>query len=135
MDASLKAALIERHASEGEYPMIPIAEFFHGNDDLGSIGCNLLEHPGIEKFRDILLKLSDHSDVEAIFAQISELDPGADSWPFTDTLWIVGNISAEILEAELKPLEPDEIGQAKDFGAKAEFLQRYNNRVLAAWWD
>jgi hypothetical protein len=135
MDSSLKAALLRRHVSQGEYPIIPIREFFEGNDDPGSIGCNLPEHPGIDSFREVLLKLVDRKDVEAVFAQISELDPGVESWPFTDTLWIVGKISATDLMSFLAPLEPDEIGSAKDFGAPAKFLEQYDAPVFAAWWD
>jgi hypothetical protein len=39
---SLKAEL----ASQPEPQIVPIDRFFDGNDDLGSIGCNLIDHPG-----------------------------------------------------------------------------------------
>lgn len=43
-----------------------MSEFFDGNDDLGSIGCNLSDHPGIEAFRDTFARLLARPDVEAI---------------------------------------------------------------------
>src|SRR3954453_1549975 len=67
-------------------PIVPIDRFFDGNDDPGSIGCNLIEHPGINQFREVLVGLTQRADVEAVYAQIAELDPGEDSWPFTDTV-------------------------------------------------
>ena len=39
---ALKAEL----ATQPEPQLVPIERFFDGNDDLGSIGCNLLAHPG-----------------------------------------------------------------------------------------
>ena len=45
--------------------MVPIVAFFNANDDLGSIAGNLIEHPGIATFRDILVGLTRRSDVEA----------------------------------------------------------------------
>ena len=54
---------------------------FDGNDDAGSIGCNLTEHPGMNVFRDVLTGLLRRSDVQAVYAQIAELDAGEDCWP------------------------------------------------------
>jgi hypothetical protein len=134
MDLSLKDALKARF--EGDEPaLIPIEVFFKGNDDPSSIGCNLLEHPGIEVFRRILLGLNHRDDVEAVFAQISEMDPGADSWPFTDTIWVAGTIPQEELAKILAPLEPDEVMPGNELGASQEFLSQHGNRVLGAWWD
>ena len=33
---------------EGPRPLVSLEEYFDGNDDLGSIGCNLSDHPGVE---------------------------------------------------------------------------------------
>ncbi len=74
-------------------------------------------------------------DVQAIYAQIAELDPGDDSWPFTDTIFVVGTLSQSDLEAELSLLEPDEVGAAEDFGVPDTLLQKYKAPILAAWWD
>lgn len=81
--------------------MVPVEEFFDGNDDLGSIGCNLVEHPGIDVFRDTLIGIARRADVVVVYAAIAEVDPGEGSWPFADTIFVVGTIPrgelAEIL--------------------------------------
>jgi hypothetical protein len=54
IDRSKKAKLLAKLASAPDPPMISIAAFFDGNDDPGSIGCNLSDHPGIQTFRYVL---------------------------------------------------------------------------------
>jgi len=135
MDIEKRNALVERLGSEPEPQLVPIDEFFDGNDDSGSIGCNLLQHPGMETFRATFARLKGRADVIAIYAQIAEVDPGEDSWPFSDTVFVVGRLTPEDLATELAALEPDEIGTAKDFGVPEALLQKYRKPMLAAWWD
>jgi prepilin-type processing-associated H-X9-DG protein len=133
MDLNKRNHLIQMLSREREPQIISIREFFDGNDDPGSIGCNLLEHPGIEIFKSILVGLLDREDVEAVYAQIAELDPGPESWPFTDTVLIVGMISTDVLARILQPLEPDEVGLMGDI---PEFsANRHGGSVQVAWWD
>jgi hypothetical protein len=128
---ALKAELSSQPASQ----IIPIEKFFDGNDDPASIGCNLSSHPGIERFREILEGLVNRSDIAAVYARISEVDPGPGCWPFTDTILIVGTISPEELRDVLIELEPDEIGAAEDFGVSPFIGEEHGLPVLAAWWD
>ena len=135
MDTKKRNLLIEKLSDQAEPQLVPVLEFFDGNDDVGSIGCNLLDHPGIDVFRTTFSRLMQRGDVQAIYAQIAELDPGDDSWPFTDTIFVVGTLSQSDLEAELSLLEPDEVGAAEDFGVPDTLLQKYKAPILAAWWD
>src|SRR3954447_20291271 len=107
MDDAKCRSLKEELAGQPEPPLVPIARFFDGNDDLGSIGCNLDPHPGIDSFRDALTGLLRRGDVQAVYAQISELDPGDDCWPFTDTVLVVGPIPPDALQEAVSVLEPD----------------------------
>lgn len=66
---SLKAELSALPPREA---ILVIARFFDGNDDLGSIGCNLMEHPGMDAFRETLLALQTRRDVEALYATCGE---------------------------------------------------------------
>ena len=75
MDLMKRKRLINDCEHEEE-PMVPIDRFFDGNDDIGSIGCNLSPHPGMDVFRNCLVGLLDRADVEAVYARIYELDPG-----------------------------------------------------------
>ena len=135
MDTAKRNLLIERLSDEPEPQVIPIAEFFDGNDDPGSIGCNLMEHPGIDAFRLVFSRIAERPDVQAIYARISELDPGEGSWPFTDTVFVVGTISRADLASELASLAPDEVSAAEDFGLPSVIAERHTPPVLAAWWD
>ena|ERR1700761_6819499 len=115
--------------------IVSVERFFDGNDDPGSIGCNLMEHPGVDVFRNLLTGLLQRSDVQAVYARISELDPGEESWPFTDTVFVVGTISPEELRDILSPLQPDEIDSGETYGLPKAIKQKHKEPVLAAWWD
>jgi hypothetical protein len=135
MDRAKRNALVSRLQSEPEPQLVPIDAFFDGNDDLGSIGCNLFNHPGIETFRAILSSVAQRPDVEAVYAQIFEVDPGDDSWPFSDTVFVVGTVSSEALANQLAPLEPDEVGAPPPSSVPKQLLERHRSPVLMAWWD
>jgi hypothetical protein len=135
MDQAKRNRLIAELSTQPEPQIVPINVFFDGNDDLGSIGCNLLEHPGIEIFQATFARLSARSDVDAIYAQIAELDPGEGSWPFTDTVLVFGTISSVELATELSALEPDEVGTAEEFGIPQSSGQRHASPALVAWWN
>jgi hypothetical protein len=132
MDQIKRNRLVTDLAAKPEPQIVPIEVFFDGNDDLGSIGCNLLEHPGIETFRATFARIAAREDVEAIYAQIAELDPGEESWPFTDTVLVVGTIPPEELASELTALEPDEVGTGEGFSIPS---LGHPSPVLVAWWD
>src|SRR5262245_6870603 len=116
MDDAKCRALKAELAAQPEPQVVAIDRFFDGNDDLGSIGCNLIPHPGIPRFRQVLTGLLARSDVEAVYAQISELDPGDDCWPFADTVLVVGSVPLDDLRAAVDQLQPDEVGSAEGFG-------------------
>jgi hypothetical protein len=135
MDLTKCKALKTRLGPDLYGQIVPIAEFFDGNDDPGSIGCNLAPHPGTDVFRDVLTGLVGRSDVEAVYAQISELDPGDESWPFTDTVLVAGKISAENLRSAVSSLQPDEVGDSTQFGISPSIAERHGSPVLVVWWD
>jgi hypothetical protein len=128
---ALKAEL----AAQPEPRIVSIERFFDGNEDPYSIGCNLLDHPGLETFRKLLIRLRRRSDVQAVYALIAELDPGADCWPFADTILVVGTISPEVLGVILSPLEPDEIEPCDEPQTPPLLRQEFPAPVLAVWWD
>ncbi|HYV39690.1 MAG TPA: hypothetical protein VE988_28635 [Gemmataceae bacterium] len=135
MDIEKCRALKEKLADIPEPQIVSAAEFFNGNDDLGSIGCNLISHPGVEAFRTTLMGLLARPDVEAVYAQISELDPGDECWPFTDAILVVGRISGTDLRNAVKALHPDEVGTAQDFGISSTIGEKHRAPVAVIWWD
>jgi hypothetical protein len=110
MDARKCADLKAKLSAQAEPWIVPIEVFFDGNDDEASIGCNLNPHPGIDVFRSVLLGILGRSDVEAAYAQISELDPGEECWPFAHWVFVVGTILPDDLANAFAPLQPDDVG-------------------------
>lgn len=135
MDDSKCKALKAEFADQSDPQIVSIERFFDGNDDVGSIGCNLIEHPGVATFRDVFIGLLRRPDVEAIYARISELDPGDDCWPFTDTVIVAGTIPADELRSAVAVLQPDEIGAAEEFGVALPDGERHGTPALVVWWD
>ena len=135
MDAKKCAALKAVLEVQPEPQVVRAERFFDGNDDTGSIGCNLSEHPGITAFQKILTGLESRSDVQAVYAQITELDPGEDSWPFTDTVLVAGTISTDNLISVVNSLEPDDVSPVEDFGASAAIAAEHGTPVHVIWWD
>lgn len=135
MDTKKCVALKADLASQPEPQLVPIARFFDGNDDEGSIGCNLVPHPGISRFRDTLLGLLQRPDVDAAYALIAELDPGEGSWPFSDTVVVIGSIGPETLQAALAELQPDDVGPADPDAFEDVLSQPDRNAAHIAWWD
>jgi hypothetical protein len=135
MDQSKRDRLVAALSSNPQVQVVAIETFFDGNDDVGSIGCNLMPHPGIEVFRSTLERIAKRPDVEAVYARISEVDPGEDSWPFADTVLIVGSIPVSELASELAALGPDEVDTAANFGIPTELAATHSSPILAAWWD
>lgn len=82
-----------------------------------------------------LARIARRHDVEAIYAQIAELDPGDDCWPFSDTVYVVGTIRPDELEAELSALQPDEVVSAEASQVPAALARKPSSAVLLAWWD
>src|SRR6267143_2586297 len=122
--------LKEDLATQPEPQILPVERFFDGNDDPGSIGRNLTDHPGIAAFRDILTGLLQRPGIEAVYIQIAELDPGEGSWPFSDTAFVVGNISLDELRNLLTPLGPDEIRVAETSEIPAPISQKHRAPVF-----
>jgi hypothetical protein len=132
MDESKCTALKSELAEQEEPQIISIERFFDGNDDAASIGCNLTEYPGMDVFRDVLIGLLRRSDVQAAYAQIAELDPDEGSWPFTDTVIVIGSIPPDDLREAVSVLQPTDVGSDRDF---SELAQKHGGRALVVWWD
>lgn len=119
--------------------VVPVVEFFDGNiSDLGSIGCNLYpDHPGINIFSSILSSLESREDVEAVFVQISEIEPDEESWPYSDKVLVFGTISIVSLEQHTKQLEPTEIREPSGFFDKipSEISALSSEPIRILWWD
>ncbi|HET6371798.1 MAG TPA: hypothetical protein VFG76_00685 [Candidatus Polarisedimenticolia bacterium] len=116
-------------------PFVAVDRFFDGNDDEGSIGCNLLPHPGIPAFRDALVGLLRRPNVEAVYAQIAEIDPGEGLWPFSDTVFVVGSLDLQEFGEVVAGLQADEVAVAEERILPSALRAAHRGPVLYAWWD
>ncbi len=136
MNQARCAALKEELSGMAEPQVVPIERFFDGNDDPASMGCNLAKHPGIPAFREVLTGLLRHPGVEAVYAQIFEVDPGEEYWPFSDTVLVVGSIPATDLRTAVRPLRPDEVHVVEREDVPEDVARLHgSSQVLAVWWD
>jgi hypothetical protein len=136
MDQAKCVALKKELSGMPEPQAIPIERFFDGNDDPASIGCNLAKHPGVQVFRDVLTGLLRNPGVQAVYAQMFEVDPGEEYWPFCDTVLVVGNMPATELRTAVKPLKPDEVrAVVPDDLPEVVTRQHGSAPVLAVWWE
>jgi len=136
MDGAKCAALKRELSKMPEPQVVPVERFFDGNDDVASIGCNLPKHPGVQVFRDVLSGLLRQPGVQGVYAQIFEVDPGEEYWPFADTVLVVGTLPATVLRGEVRGLKPDEVDLLTPDDVPPAIAERHPGApVLSIWWD
>jgi hypothetical protein len=134
--AGLIAAVKARgYSVDGNRVLVTRSEFFDGNDDPGSIGCNLIEHPGVAAFDAIFRQIEAMDGVSGVYLAINEIDETYDNiWPISDTALIVTRLAPSVFESILQTLEPDEVARSQDtFANPPAIPQGYQS--LYVWWD
>lgn len=116
-------------------PTVSLEAFFDGNDDLGSIGCNLLAHPGVNTFYRQFLTIRARPDVQDVLVEVTDLVDDA-SWPFADTVFVLTSMNASELKKLTSVLHPDEVGQFPESSIPEDLpALKPGMRVLGVWWD
>lgn len=118
-------------------PIVSLEDFFIGNDDYGSIGCNLLHHPGPQAFFETLKFVRDKPEVQDVLVEIYELqEENEDVWPFSERIYIVSNTTGEQISDWVSLLEPDEILESFAYPI-SQVTQKLEPgmRIFAVWWD
>src|SRR5260370_34481105 len=94
MDTSKRQRLIDTAKARGYVDMgsprvlVTRQEFFDGNDDLGSIGCNLIEHPGVPAFEGAFRQIADMDGVAGGYFSLSPThQASAETLPFSPTAY------------------------------------------------
>ncbi|MCL2309057.1 MAG: hypothetical protein FWC42_02105 [Proteobacteria bacterium] len=134
----LTARIAEQHAAHGEDAEIVVSleDFFTGNDDPGSIGCNLgEEQPSINRFYETFLEIRNRPNVQDMLVRIySQDDP--DEWPFTDTVYILSSATTAEIESWVSPLLPDEVIPEWMYGKPPEAPELQAGMTpYSVWWD
>ena len=137
VDPAKRDALIRLIRSQPEhepgYALVTISEFFDGNADLGSIGCNLSDHPGLDCFRRVLTEIADRPDVEQVWLQIYDLDEG--DWPFSENVLIVGNAPIAEVRTLTEPLQASEISELHIDWVPCRAKHLSGRGCINLWWD
>jgi hypothetical protein len=143
-------AEIKRQKEAGErLPLVSLEDFFNGNDDFGSIGCNLDDpqavppvpapywpHPGPQGFYKTLRAIRERPNVQDVLVEISDADVGEGNWPFSECVYILTAAVLEEVEAWAGSIFPTEVsegyGDAK-LSLASDLLPGY--QVYMLWWD
>ena len=143
MDSIKRAELIERvkilgRPSPGRpLPLVTLEEFFLGNDDYGSIGCNLSPMLGPQFFYDKLTSIRSQPNVEDVLVEVNEIeeeDPAM--WPFSDRVYLFTTATREDVAHWTAALRPDTVEQSYAQGrpdSAPELKAGY--RCYGLWWD
>lgn len=116
-------------------PTVSLDDFFEGNDDIGSIGCNLMSHPGIDSFHRAFREIRSRGDVQGVFVEIKDL-VDEHSWPFSDTVFVLTSMSRNDLAKLLTNLEPDEVGEFPAAAIPRDLPPlKPGMKILGIWWD
>jgi hypothetical protein len=137
MDVELRRKLIQRLKEQNPYSLLSLEEFFSGNDDEASIGCNLLRHPGIDTFYRVLKDIRSKPNVQDVLVEITDLnEKDEEMWPFCDTVYILADATQKEIELWLKKLRPDEAPEGDiDNRLSENITLKPSMKVFVAWWD
>jgi hypothetical protein len=90
-------------------PLVPLELFFDGNDDPGSIGCNLPGEVMPSEFQSTLSSIRARADVADVLVQVTMHDD-PDGWPFSDTIWVITTASPSVVRSWMpERLQPDDV--------------------------
>jgi hypothetical protein len=133
------------HANEAEPPeeeeqairVLSLEGFFTGNRDDGSIATDMLDHPGIEGFRDAFFALRQRPDVANVLIQAAANDVGEGFSPWVaEWIYVITSADRETLFDCLDDLPPDEIELGFPDGEPRGFPKPPNGmQVYAMWWN
>ncbi len=137
MKEDLLKKIYEQEDSLGKsLPIVSLEDFFEENNDIGSIGCNILEHPGIEKFYSILKEIRNKVNVQDVLVEIMEYDELDNTWPFSERIYILTKEETSEISIWTKELQVDDIGEGYVYGEpKAVPKLEEGYLVHSLWWD
>ena len=124
-------------SAEETLPVVSLEDFFSGNFDCGSIGCNLPNCPGPKVFSEILTGIRENDSVQDVLVEVNEVvEDAPEQWPFSDRIYVLSSASINDVRAWLAPLRPDEVSEGWTSGIPpAAPMLNPNVKVYAAWWD
>jgi hypothetical protein len=116
-------------------PLLTIAEFFEGNNCIGSIGCNLSSTPAPKRFYEFFTQIAARADVKDIRVQVTVFDDP--EWPFSETVYIMTSATLDEVASWFEDdIRPDEVSEGFRSGVEHEPYQiPMGTRPVLCWWD
>jgi hypothetical protein len=115
-------------------PLLTVDEFFEGNVEVGSIGCNLEIAPSPEEFYALFRSISQRPDVKDIRVQITVFD--VPEWPFSDTVYIMTSATPEEVATWFpEHLKPDETWAGFVDQPYEPYQVPGGVQPIGCWWD
>ncbi len=137
VDPIKKDALLRVIRSQPEYEdgqaLVKVTKFFDGNDDLGSIGCNLSDHPGLGHFQEVLKSIQGREDVDEVWLQIYDLEEG--DWPFSENVLVFGGASESTIRELTESLQASETSEMQMDRTPSRAKHLAGRRFINLWWD
>jgi hypothetical protein len=116
--------------------VVSIEDFFYGNSDYGSIGCNLSNHRGPQFFFEILLGIRDRAEVQDVLVEINEVTADPQTWPFSDRVYVLSSATVDDVRSWIEPLQPDDVTMGWAHGTPPSAPELTPGfQVYSAWWD
>ena len=139
MDVRARGRLMAEIAAQktvGGEIAVPLDLFFTGNDDPGSIGCNLgPQQPAIRDFYAAFSSLRERPEVQDIWVRIYDADD-ENCWPFSDTVYVISSLSQAEIKAALSSLKFDEVSSGWMYGKPVSApVPKSGFKPYSVWWD
>lgn len=115
--------------------VLTLDQFFKGNNDIGSIGVNLYpDQPYPAVFYETFKRLIQSGQIESVYVRIADVDDI--EWFFTDTVFLVGQISLDELRQRVADIHPTKIYKGWMYGLPANLSDDFSDKqVYSLWWD
>lgn len=143
MDQVKRASLVGRirelaatYCDDEPRVCVPVEQFFDGNDDRASMGCNLVDHPGLDELRMALSQLERLPEVRAVGVAITDCMLEAEEcWPFSDTVFVVTSAALDEVRSWARPLKVDACYEWSDGPVLGVPSPASGERLVALSWD
>ena len=115
---------------------IPLDDFFNSENCVDAIGVNIYpDPPSCEKFYQVFKGLLSSEKADKIFVRISDTEE-PENWFFSDTIYVIGNLTLEELKSKIEKLQSDDIckGWMYDEPVNIGEIQSGQN-IYSIWWD
>jgi hypothetical protein len=121
-------------------PVVSVESFFIANKDENSIARNLVNHPDISFFYELLQNIRNRMNVQDVLVEITDVeivDSGCKYlWPFSERIYIISNASIEEIAEWVKPLMPSGIKEGWVCGEPPHApVITESCRIYAVNWD